>query len=228
MKQPAKPMASKQKGRWTPILLMLAAASQTLHSCSDDDTYYPSLTKDMAMVTSDTQGRLTTVTTDNGSTYNISPQGAHINAADTTIRCLATYTLQENEMTLYAISPIFCQKAYRPEEITAIKDSTEAPGTEHLPRDPVKVISIWQSPSFINLHLGVKTTDNGTSQYAFCNDSASHYSLVHRRPPKDNESYTKHVYLSMPVPTGTDSLTFSVYTYKGWIDRTFKWLGGGK
>ena len=80
---------------------------------------------------------------------------------------------------------------------------------------------MWRSGGYLNLHLGLMTTGVGTHQYAFCQDSVGHYSLLHLRPSNDQESYTNDVYMSMPVPEDVDSLTFSVYTYDGIYTRTF-------
>lgn len=205
-------------------LLSMAIGLTMLSACSDDDgDFFPSVITDLVLATSDSDGMLYQVTTDNGTIHNIAHHKLNISTPDTVIRCMISYTIQDDCATLYSISPVYCNKAYKPEDIIIIKDSVKIPGTEYLPRDPVKVISMWQSPSFINLHLGIMTTGNGTSQYLFCNDSTGHYSLVHRRPSKDEESYTKQVYLSMPVEPNTDSLTFSVYTYEGIISRTFRW-----
>jgi hypothetical protein len=65
------------------------------------------------------------------------------------------------------------------------------------------------------------TTGKGIHQYAFCEDSVGHYSLLHSRPKDDAESYKEHNYLSMPIPNGVEHLTFSVHTYDSIYTRDF-------
>ena len=90
-----------------------------------------------------------------------------------------------------------------------------------LPRDPMKVISMWKSGGYLNMHLGLMTTDNGAHQFAFCEDSTGHFSLLHQRPASDGSAYTENVYMSMPLPQGLDQFTFTVKTYDGNYTRTF-------
>ena len=139
----------------------MAIGLTMLSACSDDDgDFFPSVITDLVLATSDSDGMLYQVTTDNGTIHNIAHHKLNISTPDTVIRCMISYTIQDDCATLYSISPVYCNKAYKPEDIIIIKDSVKIPGTEYLPRDPVKVISMWQSPSFINLHLGIMTTGN--------------------------------------------------------------------
>ena len=188
-------------------------------SCSDDDKDYPSLVSDFLVASTDANGKITTVRLDKGTTYDIAAQGISTNAPDTLLRCIASYTLDGDKMTMYNISHIFSENPVPARSLLMAEDGTQLMDT--LPRDPMKVVSLWKDGGYINMQLGMLTTGVGTHAYAFCEDSVGHYSLVHLRPQEDAESYTQKVYMSMPIPDSVGQVTFSIYTYDGIFTRTF-------
>lgn len=190
-----------------------------LMACSKDDTgdFIPPLITDLVVMHVGADGCLESVTLDDGSTYDIRSQQLMTEMKDTVWRCKATYTLVQKKMQVYGLEQVFCT---RPMKADTFRVGVN--GDVHdLPRDPMEVLALWKSGGFVNLALGLMTTGNGLHKYAFCEDSVGHYSLLHSRPQDDAESYTKDVYLSMPIPDGLDSLTFSVYTYDGIYTREF-------
>lgn len=201
---------------WLCAFVMLSA-------CSDDDgDYVPPYLTDMVNISTDAEGTLSLVMLDNGTSFDISAQKMMSDAPETTIRCRATYTLNKGKMTLYGAAAVFADKPVPASHFTLVKNGVVYRGSEYIPRDPVKLVSMWKSGGYINLHLGVMTTGLGCHQYAFCEDGEGQYSLVHLCPWGDDASYTEQVYMSMPIPDGIDELTFSVYTYDGVYTQTFK------
>lgn len=195
-------------------------------ACSDDDDDdrgrdIPSYLTDLLWVSTNAEGNLTLVTLDNGSTYDVAAQNKMTDYADTTLRCRATYTLDKGRLTLHGLATVLCMSPVPASDFVYVKDGVPYYGSEYIPRNPVKLVSMWKSGGCINLHLGVMTTGHGVHQYAFCEDSPGHYSLVHLRPSYDAESYTSQVYMSMPIPDGVDAPTIAVYTYDGIQTRTF-------
>ena len=189
-----------------------------LSSCVDNDINpYPSLKTDLVDVETNASGVLSKLRLDNGETYDVSSQGVKFNVADTLLRCLASYAMEESGLKLYSISNIFSHKPVPLATFLEDGEYTE----ETLPRDPVNVVSMWKSGGYINMQLGVLTTGNVSHAYAFCDEGEGHYSLLHRKPLNISESYTETVFLSMPIPEGVESLTFSVTTYDGTYTRTF-------
>ena len=190
-------------------------------ACEDDDEKdgnYPSLYTDMLCVSTAADGTLTTAILDNGEHYDVSAQGLASSTSDATLRCLASYTLNNGSLKLRSIARVFSDDPY---PVESFFGSVVRYDPSLLPRDPVKLISMWKSGGYINLHLGVLTTGQGTHSYAFCRDEDGAYSLLHLRPQGDAESYTEHLYMSMPIPEGMEHLSFSVYTYDGVYTRTF-------
>lgn len=193
-------------------------------ACSDDHDGddIPSYVTDFLVASTGADGKVASVRFDDGTTCNVASQQVDLEKKDTLFRCLATYTYDKDKnFKLYNLQPIFSQKPYPATSIYVIIDGKPYQDVSLLPRDPMKVISMWKSGGYLNLHLGLMTTGNGYHQYAFCEDSPGHYSLLHQRPLNDGSAYTEHIYLSMPIPQGLDTFTFTVKTYDGDYTRTF-------
>ena len=203
------------------LLLMLCLVGCVPGDDDEKDGNYPPLCTDMLCVAIAEDGTLNTVLLDNGEQYDVSAQKLTSDARDTILRCRAAYTLSEGRLKLYSIVHVFSDKAYPADAFYMVVDGVAIHDTRFIPRDPVKLISMWKSGGYINLHLGIMTTGNGVHSYAFCRDSEGAYSLVHQRPQEDAESYTEHLYLSMPIPQGEEHPSFTVYTYDGIYTKTF-------
>lgn len=200
--------------------MCIASAAMCFVGCvNDDNEPYPSLKTDVVIAETNASGILSKIKFDNGNSYDIASQKISFNVADTLIRCVASYTLNENSLKIYSIANIYSNPP-----VPLAKFLEEGKYTEEtLPRDPVNVVSMWKSGGYINMQLGVLTSGYASYShaYAFCEDAEGEYSLLHLRPSTDTESYTEIVFLSMPIPEGVDSLTFSVATYEGTYTRTF-------
>ncbi len=209
--------------RAAALAVMAGGCMMCLVACSDDDgDYVPPVQKDMMLVSTDADGVAKRVALDDGTLYDVSAQKLEIADGKTVVRVMGSYTLSAGEMRIYGMEQVYCHSSYWVDSIRVVKGDVVVSGAEHLPRDPVKLISMWKSGAFINLHVGVMTGGDFKSQWVFCEDSVGHYSLVHKRNTDDSEAYTKQVYLSMPVPDGRDSVTFSVKTYSGWARKGFR------
>ena len=200
---------------WFCAIALLTACSK------DDDDYVPPYQIDMLEVSTDADGMLSWVKLDDGSIYDVSAQKKMSEAPDTTLRCRGSYTLNHGKMTLYGVAAVFADKPVPASAFTVVINGVPHRGSEYLPRDPVKLVSMWKSGGYINLHLGVMTTGYGIHQYAFCEEAPGLYSLVHLHPFSDASSYTEQVYMSMPIPEGVEEPTFILKTYDGVYKRTF-------
>ncbi len=204
--------------------ILCVAFAVCLVACADgeDDNggYISPYVTDFLVASTDAEGKVVSVRLDDGTTYNVADQQVDLERKDTLLRCLATYT-QDKRFKLSSIQPVFSNKPYPATSIYVIVDGQPYQDVSLLPRDPMKVISMWKAGGYLNLHLGVMTTNMGLHQYAFCEDSVGHYSLLHSRPASDGSAYTEHIYMSMPIPEGLDSFTFTVKTYDGDYVREF-------
>lgn len=197
-----------------PCLMVVAALLMLLMvSCSDDESSLPSYVTDLVEANTDATGVINTIRTDDGTIYHVGQQ-ISTSVADTTWRCLATYTVDNDAMTLYSVKAIF---SALPKEASEFKS---------LPRDPVKFISAWRTDRYINLRLGIMTTDGGGHAFGFCEDSiavssngirTAYLTLLHKRPDQDAESYTDEQFLSIPLAhyTECDSFEINITTYEG-------------
>jgi hypothetical protein len=203
-------------------ILCVAFVVMGMVACSDDENDVPSYITDFLMVSVDANGKVTSVRLDDSTTYQIAAQQFSVDVKDTVLRCKATYTHDTHkDFKLYGLSYVYSERPYPASSFYWVVNGEVYRDVSLLPRDPMKVISMWKSGGYLNMHLGLMTTDNGYHQYFFCEDSVGHFSLLHQRPANDGSSYTKDVYMSMPIPEGLDSLTFSVTTYDGIYTRTF-------
>ncbi len=208
----------------TNILCMALVACLATCSDGDDDgnEYVPPYVTDLLVATTDANGMVQSVCLDDGTIHHVASQQVDLEWEDTLLRCMAVYTYDgDKNLKLSSIRPIFCSKPYPATSIYVVIDGKAYQDVSLLPRDPMKVVSMWKSGGYINLHLGLMTTDNGVHQYAFCEDSVGHYSLLHQRPANDGSAYTEHVYLSMPLPEKQIQVTFTVKTYEGDYTQTF-------
>lgn len=205
------------------VFAVLALVS--VASCSDDDDggYYPSVVTDMMLVSTDEEGMAKKVALDDGTVYDVLAQRRHVADGKSVFRVMGRYTIDNGHMTIYGMESVYCRQSYHADSIRVQIDGQIYMGAQYLPRDPVKLISMWKSGSFVNLYVGLMTSGLDASQFVFSEDSVGHYSLVHRRRAEDGEAYTKKRYLSMPVPSDVDTLTFSVKTYDGWVTKGFRW-----
>ena len=208
------------------IDILFVSLAVCLVACSDGDddggVYIPPYVTDFLVASTDADGKVVSVHLDDGTTYNVASQQVDLERKDTLLRCLATYTQEQGKVfKLSSIRPVYCDKPHPASSIYIIIDGKAYQDESLLPRDPMKVISMWKGGGYLNLHLGLMTTDIGVHQYAFCEDSTGHYSLLHQRPANDGSAYTEHVYMSMPIPAGQDNFTFTVKTYDGDYTRVF-------
>lgn len=184
--------------------------------CMNDNNEYPSRITNFVVVETDASGILSRVTLDNGESYNIASQSIDFGKPDTLFRCVASYAMDNSGMKVHNISNVYSNPPI-PLDTFLEGGYTE----ESLPRDPVKVVSVFKSGGYINMQLGVMTTGNSAHAYAFCEEADGQYSLLHQRPVNDLETYTMTVFLSMPIPEGVETVTFSIPTYEGTYTRTF-------
>ena len=182
-----------------------------LVSCGNDSDFYPNVVTEFAMVETDDAGGLSTLITDDETTYVITNQLEGYDK-DTCYRAVCGFVPDGRKATLYNATGAYL-----------LRDSTLLP---HKP-DSLKVVSVWQSGHFINMQLS-PLTQGGVQYWGYRRDSIrgrmNHLSLHHRQNG-DPLSYTQTVYASLPldslktIPAG-DSIALHIATFKG--DRVWK------
>ena len=192
-------------------MLMLASCG------SDDEAGVPNMLTELCDVYIDGNGKAVTATLDDGTVLDISAQQIGAEAADTTLRSVITYAMNGGVARVYSNSAVFCDEALPIESFTIA------------PRDPVKLVSIWQAGKYVNMVIGEMTTGSAPHPYGFCIDGLAgnklYVSLLHQQPSGDAESYTRRVYASLRLSnsyvTGYDSVVVSVNTYDGVLTYSF-------
>ena len=186
-------------------------------SCSEDESApVPPLRMEFVEAHTDAAARVSAIKSDSGREYTV---GQHIVAsvADTTYRCVCSFTLDDSEAhaTVYSLQHIYSMPPSPLDDF------------EELSADPVNVVSVWKGGSYINMVLSVLTTGYGTHSFAFCDNglvvedggvATADVSLLHKRSAEDAESFSQDVYLSMPIGGYAglcDSMSVSIPTYQG-------------
>lgn len=182
--------------------------------CStDEDDAVPAYKIDLVEANTDHDGNVSVIRFDNGKTYTVD-QTIAAETADTTYRCMCTYMINANQkISVYGLTHIFSANPRQKADFKAVAF------------DPVNLTSCWKSGGYLNLHIGLLTTDVGSHRFGFCEDSVVNRSgcqmlyltLMHGRPEEDAESYTKEIFMSIPLRQYTcDSVCIRVQTYEGW------------
>lgn len=190
-------------------------------SCGDDDYHYPSVKQDFLTAFSGSDGRLESVLTDEGETFQIveDASGLRVNA-DTAIRIVANYE------TLVTDNDVIGGKLYALLQTVSPVPLAVAEFEGGVKTEPSEIQSIWLGYGYLNIVLKVKQQgkhlfhfvedevvvdrDNGrvTVQLTLYHDISS---IV--------QDYSKRAYLSVPLKQYmTDgikdmSVYFRIYTY---------------
>ena len=196
--------------RPTASAIIFALMLLCLCGCSkDEDDSMPAYKIDLAEIDTDHDGLVTVVRFDNGVTYTVG-QKITAETADTTYRCMCTYFVDANQkLSVYGLTHVFSPNPRPRAEFKTFA------------YDPVNLTSSWKSGGYLNLRIGLLTTDEGSHSFGFCEDSVVnrkvYITLMHGRPEEDAESYTKDLFLSIPLKQyDCDSVFVRVPTYEGW------------
>lgn len=190
-------------------------------SCGDDDYHYPSVKQDFLTAFSGSDGRLESVLTDEGETFQIveDASGLRVNA-DTAIRIVANYE------TLVTDNDVIGGKLYALLQTVSPIPLAAAEFEGGVKTEPSEIQSIWLGYGYLNIVLKVKQQgkhlfhfvedevvvdrDNGrvTVQLTLYHDISS---IV--------QDYSKRAYLSVPLKQYMAdgikdmSVYFRIYTY---------------
>lgn len=207
--------------RWhvLSLLFLLLGAS-----CGDDDYHYPDISQDYLTAQSGADGRLETVTDDDGVTLPVlNSVSAPGQAADTTLRIVANYAREEAADGSLGARLYAAQLAVSPVPLPA--ESFE----EGVKNDPASVLSIWLGLDYLNVVLEIKT-GGGSHAFHFVEDRVKDLDGGTRREvdvtlyhdaADDPQYYTRRAYLSVPlwpyVADGVETLgiRFNLCNYDG-------------
>lgn len=202
--------------RWHAAM-MLGAAMMTLMgtaACNSDEAteQYPPIVTEFASVTTDKEGTMTTLRTDDEHEYSISnrPTGYK---PEVTYRVVCGFVPQEKTAEVYQMWGAHL-----------LRDSSEVHRL-----DPVDVTSAWRRGRFINMVLQTRTR-GGDQWWGFTTDSirpGHTYLSLHHGQNADPMAYTETVYASVPLDSlketsPEDCISLRVTTFNGVKEYTFK------
>ena len=211
------------------LLFFSTSCSNTSYEEGDSKLSY--LRTDFADATTDSQGRLSAATTDDGVslTFTRPMQTSWSNAADSLCRVLLNYNMYANGADSTVVEPLAAKIVYT---LQPAKPSVQTQAAT----DPVSLVSAWKSKNgnYINLRLGLKTGKaSGDDQRqsiglaldsTVTSDGSTTYCLrfLHSQGGVP-EYYTTDAYVSIPIKQMTtgSKVRLSLNTYNGWVTREF-------
>ncbi len=211
------------------LLFFSTSCSNTSYEEGDSRLSY--LRTDFADATTDSQGRLSAATTDDGVslTFTRPMQTSWSNAADSLCRVLLNYNMYANGADSNVVEPLAAKIVYT---LQPAKPSVQTQAAT----DPVSLVSAWKSKNgnYVNLRLGLKTGKaSGDDQRqsiglaldsTVTSDGSTTYCLrfLHSQGGVP-EYYTTDAYVSIPIKQMTtgSKVRLSLNTYNGWVTREF-------
>lgn len=211
------------------LLFFSTSCSNTSYEEGDSKLSY--LRTDFADATTDSQGRLSAATTDDGVslTFTRPMQTSWSNAADSLCRVLLNYNMYANGADSNVVEPLAAKIVYT---LQPAKPSVQTQAAT----DPVSLVSAWKSKNgnYVNLRLGLKTGKaSGDDQRqsiglaldsTVTSDGSTTYCLrfLHNQGGVP-EYYTTDAYVSIPIKQMTtgSKVRLSLNTYNGWVTREF-------
>lgn len=210
------------------LLFFSTSCSNTSYEEGDSKLSY--LRTDFADATTDSQGRLSAATTDDGVslTFTRPMQTSWSNAADSLCRVLLNYNMYANGADSNVVELLAAKIVYT---LQPAKPSVQTQAAT----DPVSLVSAWKSKNgnYVNLRLGLKTGKASGDQRqsiglaldsTVTSDGSTTYCLrfLHSQGGVP-EYYTTDAYVSIPIKQMTtgSKVRLSLNTYNGWVTREF-------
>lgn len=202
--------------------LFVAVVSCLSVSCGDDDYHYPSVKQDFMTAFSGADGRLESVLTDEGETFQILEDASGLRTnADASVRIVANY-----ETPVAGDGRVSGVKLYALLQTISPLPLTAGEFEGGVKTEPSEIRSIWLGYDYLNIVLEVK--QQGKHLFHFVEDGVSidedserakvRLTLYHD-VSSDVQDYGKRAYLSVPLKQymtegvqGVD-VYFSIYTY---------------
>lgn len=211
------------------LLFFSTSCSNTSYEEGDSKLSY--LRTDFADATTDSQGRLSAATTDDGVslTFTRPMQTSWSNAADSLCRVLLNYNMYANGADSNVVEPLAAKIVYT---LQPAKPSVQTQAAT----DPVSLVSAWKSKNgnYVNLRLGLKTGKaSGDDQRqsiglaldstATSDGSTTYWLRFLHSQGGVPEYYTTDAYVSIPIKQMTtgSKVRLSLNTYNGWVTREF-------
>lgn len=166
--------------RFLTLLLLVSV----LVSCKDEAETFPNVVTQMAEVSAEADGRLTQMTTDDGSTYRIL-NNLYAGNRRATYRMLCNYVVESDGVTLMGSTGVWVLRPDAKPENTL----------------PLTIVSAWKGGGYANLHLQYMRR-SGKHTLTLTQDSVVNgvtYLTVHHPWVKDIMAWTVDEYASIPL-----------------------------
>lgn len=202
------------------IKILIFAVFVVVASCnSDESASIPSFRTELVDVLTNSDSLVTEMLSDYGGRYTIH-QTLKAPEPNARIRCRASYELNADSTAaqVYNISVVTC---FPPQPVDSFTT---------FPHDPVNVVSVWKTPSYINLCIAPLVNKGMKCKYSISADTVIsrtlHSSFLFERTTDVPEAYTHKLYHSIPLTDFSsspsfDSICIHITTYQGVKEYTF-------
>ena len=199
---------------------LLFIASLIYTSCEEDQVL-PPYTQDLAELVTNAYGEARTLIFDDGRKLPVVNKLGNL-TPDSIYRIRAMYVPVENGVQLTAAQTT----------VSSFPIELDAAGMQ---TDPVELKSIWGSPRYVNMLVGLKT-GGGAQMIGFVYNGIEvsadgvkkQHIVVFHDQIEDPTYYTQDIYLSCPVyqlstelEHGRDSVEMTIHTFKGITRKSF-------
>lgn len=205
------------------LFTLIATLAWVMTACSNDSDYhYPSVKLEFLTATSDKDGKLTSILSDEGTSYTIAQDATgNTTHADTTLRIVANYE------PLSATLPE--AKLYAWTHVTSPLPLQAGRFEQGVETSPVNIVSVWKGLNYVNMILTVRE-QSGQHRFHFAEEqvltdlNASTrriYITLYHHIEQTQQDYDKRVYLSMPTAQylspdiAHTELYLTIHTYTG-------------
>lgn len=200
------------------VIVCTVALLTTNMFCScdgqDDNGNFPPVQTDLACLEVSSDGIVNIMELDDGTRMGLANK-LKSEKAGVTLRCLCMYAVEQDMVRVYSARTVF-------DDAPKQRDSVKVTDT-----DPVKFISAWRAPKYLNINIGVMTTGAAVHKFEFALDSiglkadgsrrTAYFTLMHKQPANDPESYTADEFICLPLNNfaDCDSVAITINTYDG-------------
>ena len=178
--------------RIASLLILSVILLPAFVSCDDEKESVETMFSGFMTGKTDSKGYMKTLTDDYGKKYTVTESSEKLDP-DSKYRIVASIAIDEKlNARILQMTPAISFKA--PED-SILDDSLRV-------KDPVEIHSLYVGGGFLNIYMGIKVAQEGTSHrlfYSHLDTPGKVMFTIYHNAYGDEPVYTKHAYLSIPL-----------------------------
>jgi len=178
--------------RIASLLVLSVILLPALISCDDETEPIETMFSGFMTGQTDSEGYIKTLTDDYGTRYTVTEKSEKLDP-NSKYRLVASVALDENlTARILQMAPAI---SFQAPEDSILPDSMRV-------KDPVEIHSLYIGGGFLNIYMGIKVAQEGTSHrlfYSHLNTPGKVMFTIYHNAYGDEPVYTKHAYISIPL-----------------------------